>query len=255
MARARGNQRFHGTLPGGRAPYYGKDAYASQMNEYVFRRVNEFPGADEGQLITGVELALGTTNVTHALRRSYTGVIPLNIRARPSRFMARLITDQAVPGSTTALVEFDEIEEDVGGDFNTSTHLFTAPVNAWYEFQTTIRLDGTQADQYVYSIRFELNGSQLLIAESGALGQSLGALTQQAGVRVKLDAGDTFGVLYRHGNASGEDIRGLSGYLTFFQGEIQGQLVPYIDTGASVDTSRVIPIHAERPLTCDLWVY
>ncbi|MEM6533893.1 MAG: hypothetical protein AAF654_14830, partial [Myxococcota bacterium] len=60
----------------------------------------------------------------------------------------------------------------------------------------------------------------------------------------------------RHQTAGNETLVGGDGsFGCWFSGRIEGSASPFVDDSSSADSATVVPIYAERPLTCDLWVY
>ena len=54
--------------------------------------------------------------------------------ARPAFGVRRDSSDQSITGSTYTVVEFETEEFDIGGNFDMSTHRFTAPIAGIYHF-------------------------------------------------------------------------------------------------------------------------
>jgi hypothetical protein len=111
------------------------------------------------------------------------------------------------------LVQFDTEIFDTGGDFNTSTYLFTAPVTGYYFITTTIGFTNIIADK-VYDAKLEKNSSTLITSANSANG----AITSQVGVVLSgifyLTAADTVGVKARPrcGASTVDVLGGASGY-------------------------------------------
>tara|TARA_R110002020_G_scaffold27463_4_gene88513 strand:- start:2279 stop:2836 length:558 start_codon:yes stop_codon:yes gene_type:complete len=66
-------------------------------------------------------------------------------------FSAYASSDQSIPAATATEIEFDEVHWDNGGDFNTSTYTFTAPVTGKYLLTTSVRLDDVDSSSTQYT--------------------------------------------------------------------------------------------------------
>jgi len=112
-------------------------------------------------------------------------------------------------------IEFDTERFDRGGDFNTTTHTFTAPVTGLYQMNLVCNLDNEQgaANFYGYHIRtsnktyyfYNLGGRD----RNHSGGNAMSCL-------VDMDAGDTCDTaIYQHAGSSVSDIQSQSSFSGF----------------------------------------
>ena len=79
--------------------------------------------------------------------------------ARPAFGVRRDSSDQSITGSTYTVVEFETEEFDIGGNFDMSTHRFTAPIAGIYHFSANVRFKATNATMDYVSLHLFKNGT------------------------------------------------------------------------------------------------
>jgi len=72
-----------------------------------------------------------------------------------------LSTDQSVDPSTLTVIAFDSEIWDPGGNFDTGTHKFTAPVAGYYLVVLAVQLYSASADAYI-DLYVSTNGTALI---------------------------------------------------------------------------------------------
>jgi len=68
-----------------------------------------------------------------------------------------LSADQSIPNTTITQIEFDTENYDLGNDFDTSTHKFTAPISGYYSIKS--RATAEVPDDATFIMRIRINGS------------------------------------------------------------------------------------------------
>ena len=126
-------------------------------------------------------------NNSTALSIDATGAVTMP--AQPA-FHVRLSSNQTGFNSDSTgdhTIVYNAEEYDIGGNFNTSTGRFTAPVDGLYQFSATAYTNGTEITQAWYIV----NGSR---AEGADIVYGGGATEfAQQSAQIKLDAGDIIG--------------------------------------------------------------
>ena len=79
--------------------------------------------------------------------------------ARPAFHVKRDSSDQSITSSQYAVVEFETEEFDIGGNFDMSTHRFTAPISGIYHFSATVRGKVTNNTIDYISVHLFKNGN------------------------------------------------------------------------------------------------
>lgn len=254
MPTPRGNTKLASLLAGGRAPYYGKDAYTTQMNEYDFRRDNQFPGnLENGRLIEGLEFTAGETKeIEHFLRRNYTGFMVFNPQVRPCGFRAVPTATQGTGGQVT----FDSIAGwyDYGGDYDTGTSTFTAPETGLYHVSAALHLTTSTVDGQEFNMEMIVGGATQVLGDMLWYGGPTAVGTNRVFLEqdILLSAGDT--CIINSFSFPAETISTDSAK-TFFSMRILGDSQPKISTASTASASTILPLFSERALTCDVWVY
>lgn len=111
---------------------------------------------------------------------------------------------------------FDTKIFDTGNDYSTSTHLFTAPVNGLYKFETSLQFNNGGFSGWIQTL-LSINTALLysnLIPTSTNLSTDCNLVTPL----IKLNAGDTVGVV---GKTSATSWGGVGGTVTFFSGWLE----------------------------------
>lgn len=191
--------------------------------------------------------------VPHGLNRTDVRVMPLNVRAHPCSFRAFLSADQTgIAANTNVDIDFDTESWNYGDVFDPVGNTFTAPVSGVYSFSSNLYFLSIAAGSYA-SPRLNAGGTDYVTGfhlESS----TTGAYIIDAQWTLALTAGDSAFVKCLHNSSSAATLS--SGQArTWFSGQLLGSPMPYVDAGSDANLSRFIPIHAERSLTCDLWVY
>ena len=105
---------------------------------------------------------------------------------------------------------------DVGGNYNTSTLRFTAPVSGSYQFNATIATAGSVGSFQYLSCEFWVNGSRIYIGGWDGGGVSYGQVTNS--VVIYLNAGDNVGI----GCEANKSFNMVGDYHTTFSGFLIG---------------------------------
>lgn len=142
-------------------------------------------------------------------------------------FIATISSDVLnVTGDNTAyFVVFNTESVDVGGNYNTSTGKFTAPVDGYYEFITSLLLGGLSASHTTGKFNFTKNSVEVGSAFRGNFSQIADAganFAASCSCILELNAGDEIQVLLQVDGAA-KDVDLLTGggnSLSNFQGYI-----------------------------------
>jgi len=138
--------------------------------------------------------------------------------ARPSFFAHRRGQgNQSLSSNTNTLVQFNQLDHNIGSHFDTSTYKFTCPVSGVYHFDMSL---------YIYSAsqseaRFYINDASKYRFASVKLGAERNPLSAGGGVTVQLSANDTVSVyamaigssLAVYDGSASESASMFSGYL------------------------------------------
>ena len=229
-----------------------------QDNVQLFSEFIESVPYLDGSLVEGVTIpALTTTLVNHQLGRAYRGWITLRVEALPADLFSCTLDNDFAPGVTSQVtVVFDLAEVNVGGNYDTSTGLYTAPRVARYAFGGNIRFQATNDDDIVAIINSTPSGSFADGATFTVLRQNLGGnfdSTFEWFREVRFGVGNTSAVVVSCDN-SAYNISG-SAFQTRFYGHEMGDPIPYIDSTSTADTSLFLPLQTGRECTVDLWVF
>ena len=150
------------------------------------------------------------------------------IKREPVSFHAFLSADQSLITGGYRLIEFDAEEtlasgnaHDVGGNFSTVTHLFTAPYTAMYHFDTNVQINDLGDGRYA-SLKFYKNGAtykQGLRTAQGSRPLGVVNLCVNGSIMVELDRGDTFSVYVFHNHGANRNAMGVGdGEESWFSG-------------------------------------
>ena len=111
-------------------------------------------------------------------------------------------------------IQFDTEVFDVGGNFNTGTYTFTAPVDGIYHFEFRVRLDNidsasTEIVAYLYASNTPSSGLNRVVLEPDrCFDADVGTHTIQGSVIHQLSAGDTAKVtITKSGGAAQMDVK------------------------------------------------
>lgn len=120
-------------------PADGSTASVSQYNTPITTIVNAINGGlDNSNIGTGAAIAASKIS----------GLNPTNF-SNPYKFSCYVSVNQTVSSSTWSLVAFDTKNFDTGSNFNTTTHMFTASIDGFYQFNATLpAISVPSADAY-----------------------------------------------------------------------------------------------------------
>ena len=110
-------------------------------------------------------------------------------------FQAYMSSNQSVTTST-ATVQFNSEQFDIGSDFNTSTYTFTAPSTGKYLFNVLLWFNTIQSAVFYYDLTLVTsNRSYSLVSlDAGGFDANLLYYTMQGHLLVDMDASDTASV-------------------------------------------------------------
>ena len=137
----------------------------------------------------------------------------------PYKFQYYLAGTVTNPGNVWAQMKFDTKVFDTGSNYSTSTNLFTAPVNGFYQFNAAYGCSSTTDGQLV-SIGINKNTFSTSPTYQGITfdngGTSLVALTMSK--LIQLTAGDTIGVYFYNNSGTQIAFTGTNPMYTYFEG-------------------------------------
>ena len=157
------------------------------------------------------------TNVNLSLTGKGTGGV---IIKNPYKFSAYLNSAQTPTATTWTLVNLNTTVYDTGSNFNTTSHIFTAPVSGFYTFKALITYN-TIADGTLFGLAFAKNKSTgTIVAPDAQMTFTAGGTsTPESAFYTKdfqLSASDTI-ALYVYGPANALDT-GSAPYYTYMEG-------------------------------------
>ncbi|CAC5394170.1 C1QL [Mytilus coruscus] len=151
-----------------------------------------------------------TEDLLHMIMRAASTIKDSNsktdLKRRPT-FFASLKTYQTL-SNIKDIVKFDDAKINVGGGYDSTTGIFTAPRNGIYIFSCTIMANGGG------NVQFQLNKNDLLYTNGYAAKSDYG--TQTVNSLVKLKTGDKVYIKHRTGTSQtvyGNHFSTFSGYL------------------------------------------
>lgn len=137
-------------------------------------------------------------------------------------FYVQMSADVSVGDFTQVVAEFDTEVYDHGGNFNTTTHQFTAPYHGIYHFDASLRYSTIDDTRFAQTIVDTSNTDMGSSGEIAGFVESVAAndfIYPQNSCDLELDAGDTVQIVALHNNGTTESIDS-SGDFTFFMGHL-----------------------------------
>lgn len=139
--------------------------------------------------------------------------------SNPYKFQVYLAGTASNPGNVWTQMKFDTKVFDTSSNYSTSTNLFTAPVNGFYQFNAAYGCSSTTDGQLV-SIGINKNTFSTSPTYQGATfdngGTSIVALTMSK--LIQLTAGDTIGVYFYNNSGTQIAFTGTNPMYTYFEG-------------------------------------
>ena len=176
------------------------------------------------ELLPATRVRYGRISITKADQNFDVFVDYAGVVREPISFHAHLNSDQALVTGGYRLIEFDDLEalasgsdHNLGSNFNTTTHLFTAPYTAMYHFDTNVKMNQLTDGKYT-SLRFYKNGASY---KQGLINMNAAAadMCVNGSIMVELDRGDTFGVYVYHNQGFNRNAMGVAdGEESWFSG-------------------------------------
>ena len=120
-------------------------------------------------------------------------------------FQAYMSSNQSVTTST-ATVQFNSEQFDIGSDFNTSTYTFTAPSTGKYLFNVLLWFNTIQSAVFYYDLTLVTSNRtySLVSLDAGGFDANVAYYTMQGHLLVDMDASDTASVsILQGGGVSG----------------------------------------------------
>ncbi|VDI29728.1 Hypothetical predicted protein [Mytilus galloprovincialis] len=143
-------------------------------------------------MISTTLVLLLCVNVGKALASCYP-----DLERRPT-FFASLKTSQQTLATIKDIVKFDDAKINIGGGYDSSTGIFTAPRNGIYVFTGVIMSNGNNA------VHFQLNKNDQFYTSGFAVNSNYGAQTVNS--LAELKTGDK--VYIKHRSSTSENVRG-----------------------------------------------
>lgn len=164
----------------------------------------------DNEIITAATLNGTDLEITEAGSTTTVDLSSLN----PVKSVARILmsTSQTNTGAGTTKVNFDNVDFDINGNFNTTADVFTVPANGLYRVTTQVTADNSTGTG-IFSVRIRVNGGQVRRAEFNHNGN--GQVVRQITSVLNLTAGQTIDVAFAR-PAIGATIL-ANGGLTFFE--------------------------------------
>jgi len=136
-------------------------------------------------------------------------------------FSSYMTTNQNVSAGTAVTVQFDAERFDIGGNFNTTSYIFTAPVDGKYSLNATIRLNSLDSAATQYQLRLITSNQTYYNVIDPNFATDLNYYTMTLSVVADMDANDTAYIeIYQEGGTEQTTIE--SGDYTFFTGWLLG---------------------------------
>jgi hypothetical protein len=111
---------------------------------------------------------------------------------------------QTIPASTETKVEFPNKQDDPGGDFNTTTYVFTAPTKGTYSFSASAKLNMDKDTEYY----LRLYHNSTLVSESSTFSGFVFDMTVHVSIaRRQMNASDTMEVRAFQNDALGRTLQ------------------------------------------------
>jgi hypothetical protein len=159
-----------------------------------------------GTTSNALVLKTGTGGNTERMRIDSDGHITMPSQSAFEARTSNALADISI--NTAHTIAFNTERYDVNGDFNTSTHTFTAPVTGKYMLNTFIRLQEVDADAIYYHLYFVTsNRTYFDIIDPRGFDTDLAYMNMRCSVLADMDASDTAYVqIYQAGGAAQTDV-------------------------------------------------
>ncbi len=203
-----------------------------------------------GSAITATLDHSAVNYVTHNLGKAYTGFIILNNTYSPCSFSAHMKSNQAITDNTSTTINFDLEDWDLGGDYNSATSSFVAPVDGYYFFDAWVETTTTIAAGKFAQLFFTRAGAGFAVQVVTGAGFAIDINTSS--YRIGLVSGQS--VLPRFYQFTGGNVTLASTVGANFKGGLIDEGV-WIDSDADTDTTNTIPLRCSFDRTIKIWVY
>jgi len=131
-------------------------------------------------------------------------------------------SSNVIGGSASYTVIFDTEVEDIGGNYDNTTGIFTAPVDGIYNFNACITVYNPDSTNTIYSIDFVSTSRAYNIKYTNLWTRTKapnGLISDNGSVEVKMNAGDTMKIqIYCNGNLTADLY---AGSLVYFNGGLK----------------------------------
>lgn len=188
------------------------------VRAWTQRLVESLPFLD-ARVIEDVSLSAFVANeIEHKLRRELRGWRVVRRPALQCAFLARRASTQSVDSSSEDAIEYDSTDYNIGSVYSTTSFVFTAPRDGFYEFGALGRLDSLGDGKWA-NVAIQKNSTTVAQGTGGAVGAA-GDLIMSAAARLQLDKDDEIQVATWHNHGSARNIQTES----FFYGSAVDEL-------------------------------
>jgi len=199
------------------------DSYPSRRDlanragvSYDADKTKVFYAEDHNNLIDDIESIMTTLGLNP--EGTYTTVadrldeIETELAGTPSKFSVALDGDQEIANITATLLEFESVNFDAGGDFDSDSHRFVAPEDGYYFFNAYARVDINTADKYAWlAIRKNASNMALTFANSS----STSDISPEVACLLYLEVDDYVDVTIYQNTGSARDVSSPDAYTKF----------------------------------------
>lgn len=126
-------------------------------------------------------------------------------------------TGQSVNHATFTVVQWNSEVYDIGGDFDTSTYIFTAPISGIYTLSSSLMIDSL-GDAKRGLVQLQKNGSNFLRGSDVTLGAT-NDMSATISATIKLDQADQITIAAYHTHGATRNIIGINS-VTWFSGAL-----------------------------------